>query len=360
MSFFKKSFLIATLFTSAQAVAVNDQGFIPVNKGVSSATIDMNKLFANGSVSGYLNNVSGRIRVKVHPSCNMKGLGAYNYFSSRTTSDDLTMILDSANGYVAENNFLKVKIWGSLGTSAYNYVQFPWNTEKGPGSNGFNCSILSSFGIYTAQNIQYEITRKRPFSQEEAFNYIKIFIFGGRQVNSAGVLPNISTAYGDEIGITTLNFVNWFTPFSCSLNLSDPVIDFGSKTAAQLVAGIEKKNFTLSTQCNTQSAYNVDSLAASVTFSSDITPSGQASFNTLNSETNEVNDKLVFVVTNNTHNKIVKNNELNTFGMDTNFSKTQFNKTINYSVQPKWTGGVTSDIPLGGYEASGIIYFNLE
>ncbi|VUS85492.1 hypothetical protein [Klebsiella pasteurii] len=353
--------IISFLLFPFQAVAVNDQGFIPLNKGGYSANIDMRQLFAQGQITGTLTNFSGLTKVSVYPTCKVWS-NAYNYFSSKTLSDDPTMILDSASGYIAENSFLKVKVWGSLGTNENNYVAFPWNTTLGPGSNTFSCDNLSSWGIYTAKNIKYEIIRKRPFSTDEQFKNIRVLIFGGRQVDIAGTLPNISTATGDEISILTLNFINWFTPYTCSVQMdkSNGEISFGTNTVGKLIAGIEKKYFTLTTKCNTTTSYDTDALAVNVQFASDITPAGQSSFNTINTETNQVSNQLVFVITNETQKEVVKNIESAKLSLPSNTTKTEFTKVIQYSVQPKWIGGSAENVPLGGYESSGIIYLNLE
>lgn len=353
--------VIFLLLLSCKVYGVNDQGFVPIKKTEPVVSINMKQLFSQGTLTGTLSNPTGRIQATVYPTCRVP-TNAFNYFSSVTRSDDPTMILDSATGYVAENNFVRVKVWGSLGTSLTNYVLFPWNTSVGPGSNGFNCDLITSYGIFTAENLKYEITRKRPFSAEEQFNYIKIYVFGGRQVDTAGTPPNISTAIGDEISIITIKFTDWYTPYTCTVQMdkTNGEISFGSNTVAELIAGLAKKTFTLSTKCNTTTVYNVDAMAVNIQFTSDITPAGQGYFNTINSETKKVSDKLVFVLTNETLQQVVKNNELVKLSLPANAAKTEFTRTVQYSVQPKWIGGDATEVPLGGYEASGIIYVNLE
>lgn len=357
---FRCQYIVLFMFFSLPFSAYsqqNDQGFIPKNRGYSEYNIDMRQLFESKRISGSWSTNSGRIRVDVKNGCKVTGSGVHNYFSSSAYTDDPSMIINPAPKVVAENRYLKIYFNSEIGANG-RIADLPWQTEPGDGSERFRCSLLSSFGIYSARKGGYTIELKRPFSMEDRFNHISILIFGGRALDKQDTPPIISTIKGDEISEVRFNFINWYSPYSCNLKLSDPVIDFGTNTPKKLIAGVDSKTLNLNLSCTSKSA-NLDRLAASIEFVSELSDPNSDYFLTTDPDTGKINKNLVFIVYDINHKKNIKNMELIKFNLN-QVNEQKSESEFNLTVTPKWIGGNEKDIPIGKYSSTGIIYFNLE
>lgn len=355
--------MIYSLFSSSSH-AFNYGSLKPLVSGGynSSRTIDVQELFEKGSVSGSWN-IGGGSPVEVFAErCQER---RYNYFST-TASIDGARVLSPEDKVVLRTEFIEIVMTAELGTNKKK-IELPWNNYRGEGSNGliYGCLPMRTKGVYAGRTGEYTIRIIKKFTQDDKmFNKISVFFYGSRDNNNQGWV-NIDTSDGSHYYSIDFNFTNWTSPYKCNLKLNPQTVDFSAISESQLIKGIAAKTLTVETECSggdfDPNGPILDDLATNIRFQSGDTVDGDSDFRTKNPTTNKVNDNLVFRINDRHTNQPVKNNHR----IDIELTKDNSNNPISsfarqFDVYPYWKGGTNRDIPLGHFETSGVVIFELE
>lgn len=360
------SICLVWLLSYSTAQAWVDQAIKPRTPpgGKSSITINMKDLFQQKQISGKWKANSSSVKVDVENGCVAKK-GVFNYFSTTFSSDDPTMRYFSSGPFVAENNFLRIEIAGELGAN-HDIITMPWVNAQGAGSDRFTCDNMRITGIFTASEGTYKVTLKKPFSMEDQFQKLDIYIHGRRETaKNAGTM--VDTSVGTHFNQLTVNFTGWYSPYTCDLTMTPSTIDFGQMSDGDVVAGVAKKSFVVDTSCKGTSQrsslnqYALDNLATHLRFENSDTETGKDYFKTKNVQTSSVNDNLVFRMEQTATGEIVKNGVNIPIVLNPKpGSPNEQVQSTKFNVWPAWIGGSSDSMPLGNFETFGILYFELE
>ena len=354
--------LIYPLFSSP-AYSYSYGSLAPRGNYYDNKDIDVQELFKNKSIYGKWDVGGTGIPVEVFGErCRDRRL---NFFSTIAAIDG-TRTPNPGGNIVVETNFIRITMRAELGKRKI-LTDLPWFNTEGLDSDavGYGCTSMKTIGIFAGKKGDYRIEMIKPFTQnDKIFDRITVYFYGARD-NDNNRWKDVYTGEGSHYYYSNFNFKNWTSPYKCNLKLNPQTVDFSAISESQLIKGIAAKTLTVETECSggdfDPNGPILDDLATNIRFQSGDTVDGDSDFRTKNPTTNKVNDNLVFRINDRHTNQPVKNNHR----IDIELTKDNPNNPISsfarqFDVYPYWKGGTNRDIPLGHFETSGVVIFELE